>query len=205
MSAPTTHGPTIETTAPAVAMPGPRAPQPGLPPLTGPRMSTFPASTGHLYVVGAHGGAGETTIAAWTGARASSGRWPVSASWPPGGQPRPDGGQLDVVLVARTHAPGLTAAGSVLTQWASGRLPANRLHGLILIPDAPGRLPKPLADLALVVAGGAPRSWLLPWLDPLRLLADPSDATSAEMKLPRPVLRFTRDLQGLSATTTPTT
>ena len=203
MSAPTTAGPDVQTPALATAL-GPQAPQPGLPTATGPRMLTFPALAGHLYVVGTHGGAGETTIAAWTGARAGNGRWPVSATWPPGEQPRPDGQQLDVVLVARTHAAGLTAARSALTQWASGRLPANRLHGLVFVPDAPGRLPKPLADLALVVAGGAPRSWVLPWLDPLRLLADPSDATTSGLKLPRSVLRFTRDLQGLFATATPT-
>lgn len=204
MSAPTTAGPAPQTPNLMVTPSGPQRPQPGLPSAAGPRMMTFPASSGALYVVGAHGGAGETTIAAWSAARAGAGRWPVSASWPPGGQPRPDGGELDVVLVARTHAAGLTAAASVLSQWASGRLPANRLHGLVLVPDAPGRLPKPLSDLALVVAGGAPRSWLLPWLDPLRLLVDPSAATAAGIRLPRSVLRFTRDLQGLSANATPT-
>ena len=39
----------------------------------------------------------------------------------------------------------------------------------MLMADAPGRLPKPLRDLAQVVGGGVPRVWTVPWIDSLRL------------------------------------
>ncbi|GAA3612891.1 hypothetical protein GCM10022266_27170 [Agrococcus terreus] len=41
--------------------------------------------------------------------------------------------------------------------------------GLVLIADAPGKLPKPLKELVHVVSGGAPRTWHLPWDPAMRL------------------------------------
>ena len=185
-------------TSQLLAAPGPQGPQPGIPAAPGPRMGTCPAPVGYLYVAGVHGGAGETTVATWAGARATAGRWPVGATWSPTGQPSPDGSVVDVVLVARTHAAGLTAARTALTHSATGALPPVRLHGLVLIPDAPGRLPKPLLELAHIVAGGAPRAWLLPWLDHLRLLPTPA---GPELALPRPITKFVDELQALVAAT----
>ena len=40
--------------------------------------------------------------------------------------------------------------------------------GVVLFADAPGRLPPPLKELAQVVVGGAPRSWLIPWIEAWR-------------------------------------
>jgi hypothetical protein len=179
--------------------PGPTGPQPGITATPDAQarlaLATCPVTAGGLFVVGAHGGAGETTVASWTGGRAAGHRWPVSATWStPGNHPRPDGGTVDLVLVARTHARGLAAARQVLTQWAAGRLPANQLHGLVLIPDAPGRLPTQLAEQARLIAGGAPRAWLLPWLDELRLCPDPTD-TDNPAALPRAVATFAEDLR----------
>lgn len=182
--------------------PGPTGPQPGITTTpaaqAGPVLATYPVTAGGLFVVGAHGGAGETTIASWTGGRAAGHRWPVSATWStPGNHPRPDGRTVELVLVARTHARGLAAARQVLTQWAAGRLPANQLHGLVLIPDAPGRLPTQLAEQARLIAGGAPRAWLLPWLDELRLSPDPAD-TGNPVALPRAVATFTEGLRAFA-------
>lgn len=178
--------------------PGPTGPQPGITPQDAPSLPTYPVTAGGLFVVGAHGGAGETTIASWTGARAAGRRWPVSATWStPGNQPRPDGRPVDLVLVARTHARGLAAAREVLTQWAAGRLPTNQLRGLVLIPDAPGRLPTQLAEQARLIAGGAPRAWLLPWLDQMRLSTHPTDADQP-VALPRAVATFAEGLRAFA-------
>ena len=113
------------------------------------------------WFVGAHGGAGESTLAALLpNAGAGEHRWPI----------HPDGDVPDVVLVARTSLTGLTAARAALTQWAAGGTPPVRLLGLVLMPDAPGRLPKPLRDLAEVVAGGVRDRavWHLPWVEEWR-------------------------------------
>lgn len=175
--------------------PGPTGPQQGITAPAAPSLATYPVTAGGLFVVGAHGGAGETTIASWTGGAAADRRWPVSATWStPGNHPRPDGRPVDVVLVARTHARGLTAARDVLIQWAAGRLTANQLRGLVLIPDAPGRLPPQLAEQARLIAGGAPRAWLLPWLDELRLSTDPLGPAA----LPRAVATFTEGLRAFA-------
>lgn len=177
--------------------PGPRGPQPGItvPATATPPLATYPVHAGGLFVLGAHGGAGETTIASWTGAVSTARRWPVSATWStPGNQPRPDGRPVDLVLVARTHAAGLAAARDVLTRWAAGHLPPSQLRGLVLIPDAPGRLPTALAEQARLIAAGAPRAWLLPWLDELRLAPQPPNPAA----LPRAVAAFTEGLKALA-------
>lgn len=74
-----------------------------------------------------------------------------------------------VLLVARTSASGLRAAQITATQWAAGASPPIDLLGLVLVADAPGRLPRPLRELAQLVGGGVPRTWLLPWSEPWRL------------------------------------
>ncbi|WP_436772181.1 DUF6668 family protein [Yinghuangia sp. YIM S09857] len=110
--------------------------------------------------VGCHGGAGVTKLhhevpgGADLGVRA----WPI----------RPDGGATQVVLVARTHARGLTAAQDAARQWASGAAGNVVLLGLIAVADAPGRMPKALSDSLRFVAGGLPRLWRIPWVEDWR-------------------------------------
>src|SRR5450755_3508753 len=100
---------------------------------------------GAVWWLGAHGGAGETTLEElFTGSRAADHCWPLTdADRPP----------ARVVLVARTHAHGLRAAQSAVREWAAGD-PEVLLLGLALIADAPGRLPHELRQLADLVAGG---------------------------------------------------
>lgn len=141
-----------------------------------------------LWIVGAHGGSGESSIAQldprW---RASGHAWVATTN----------GSPLPCVLVARTNTRGLTAAQAALTQWAaSGAGPSVRLLGLILIADAPGKLPAPLRDLAKVVGGGAPRVWQLPWNDGWRQGDEPAEA------MRRPVKRLVSDLHSLAAEVT---
>ncbi len=149
---------------------GPLTPQAGVSvPDTADRLprwsQTWPAK---VWWLGVHGGAGETTLAALAqDTRAAQHGWPIAD---------PPNIATNVVLVARSNYQGLTAAQRAATEWASGALgKLVNLGGLVLVADAPGRLPKPLRDLQQVVGGGLPRVWMLPWVDAWRLgSTDPS-------------------------------
>ncbi|MEV0801996.1 MULTISPECIES: DUF6668 family protein [unclassified Kribbella] len=140
---------------------GPSAPQHGVSaPAEDQRLPKFaiPAAD-TLWWVGVHGGAGETTMSLLLpGSRAANHRWPI----PPPPVPTP------VVLVARTHGSGLRAAQRAAVEWASGVVQGVAVLGLVLIADAPGRLPRVLDDFADIVGGGVPRVWDIPWIEEWR-------------------------------------
>lgn len=142
-----------------------------------------------LWWLGAHGGAGESCLARvvpeWAAAE---------HAWP---QVAPEHGPAPVVLVARSHAYGLQAAQAAATQWAAGLVPGVEVLGLVVVADAPGKLPRPLRDLQQVVAGGVPRTWSLPWIETWRLGDDPRFITN-----PREVRRLIDHLRDLLNTTT---
>lgn len=155
-------------TAPAVEL-GPQqgtvvAPADGL----GSRALSVPRGT--VCWVGAHGGAGESTLELLM-----PGSLAMGHAWPRVTEAVGEGGP-DVVLVARTDARGLRAAQLAATQWAAGGV-AVRLVGLVLIADAAGRLPRPLRDFSQVVAGGVPHVWQIPWVQAWRL-GDPVTAAT---------------------------
>jgi len=140
---------------------GPSAPQHGVSaPAEDQRLPKFaiPAAD-TLWWVGVHGGAGETTMSLLLpGSRAANHRWPI----PPPPVPTP------VILVARTHGSGLRAAQRAAIEWASGVVQGVAVLGLVLIADAPGRLPRVLDDFADIVGGGVPRVWDIPWIEEWR-------------------------------------
>lgn len=138
--------------------------------------------TPRLWVIGAHGGAGESTLArVLTGAAPTAHRWPSATTTP-------------VLLVARSSMTGLTAARRATIQWASGAAGTLRLLGLVVIADAPGRLPQPLTHFADLIGGGVPRIWRWPWIEQLRLDPDlDRDATS----WPRPALALLDTIDAL--------
>ena len=143
--------------------------------------------TASLWVVGAHGGAGETSIAA------------LHPTWEATGHTWPTPSELTArcpsILVARTHAAGLHAAQKTLTQWASGVVGRNTpLLGLVLVADAPGRIPKPLRELAAHVSGGAPRTWHVSWMEAWRMGEDPAE--SAPLKALRHLVADLTTLTG---------
>ena len=146
---------------PDVTPRGPSAPQHGVPaPAEDQRLPKFaiPAAD-TLWWVGVHGGAGETTMSTLLpGTRAANHRWPI----PPPPVPTP------VILVARTHGSGLRAAQRAAIEWASGVVQGVAVLGLVLIADAPGRLPRVLDDFADIVGGGVPRVWDIPWIEEWR-------------------------------------
>jgi Family of unknown function (DUF6668) len=140
---------------------GPSAPQHGVPaPAEDERLPKFAIPVADtLWWVGVHGGSGETTMSLLLpGTRAANHRWPI----PPPPVPTP------VILVARTHGSGLRAAQRAAIEWASGVVQGVAVLGLVLIADAPGRLPRVLDDFADIVGGGVPRVWDIPWIEEWR-------------------------------------
>lgn len=181
------HSRKIAVTEPSAAVTGPPAPQDHVPAPAGGLPVRAQMSPATLWVVGCHGGAGESSVAGLLEGWQETGR-----SWPA----LPSGESAPCVLVARTNVHGLRAAQDALTQWAaSGAGPSVTLLGLVLIADAPGKLPAPLRDLAKVVGGGAPRVWDIPWIEEWRL-GDPV-ATSA----PRSTKKLAALLGSLAAAT----
>lgn len=189
----------------SVELPGPEVLEGQLPPATGPQTPQIgvPApsadnllpirdrtTTAALWWVGTHGGSGESSLAAlvddWAEAQHS---WPRPAI----------GGPADVVLVARTSMAGLRAAQAATIQWASGLVPETNVLGLVLVADAPGKLPRPLRDFAHLVGGGVPRVWSIPWIESWRLGEEPSMSTLSRegRRLVEDLTRLTRP--GVSA------
>ncbi|MGX1155307.1 DUF6668 family protein [Streptomyces albogriseolus] len=123
MRAGTGQGPEIwlrgPVTAPEADLPGP------VPALAAARRFSW---------LGLHGGAGVSTLAAVYGGH-DCGR-----SWPGPDAPR------SVLLVARTHAAGLDAVPPAVELFRRGEAPHGLdLDAVVLVADAPGRLPRPLA------------------------------------------------------------
>lgn len=165
---------------------GPTVPQPATVQAP-PTLARLPVSTrlyaAQLWWLGVHGGAGESTLAGFVpGSVAAHHAWPAPI----------DGARAQVVLVARTHQRGLTDAQSAATEWAAGLVPHVDLLGLVLLADAPGRLPRPLREHAQLVSGGVPRTWTVPWVEQWRL-------DVATVPGPREVQRLVADLSGLLA------
>lgn len=178
----------VVDTSPQVRTTGPVAPQKSVPaPSSTDQISFADRTPARLWLMGVHGGAGETTLAGLVpGWRAAGHEWP-----------NVKGQEAPVVLVARTHASGLRAAQAAAIQWASGHAPGVELLGLALVHDAPGKLPKELRELIQVISGGVPRTWSVPWVEAWRLGADPTTEGA-----PKDVRRFVTELDSLTEATT---
>ena len=193
LSRPTTPPPT--QAAPVASVPdafGPVAPQRGIP--APDRVDQLPihdrGTTAALWWVGAHGGSGESTLAAlMPGSQAAGHAWPRTPSQTP----------ARTVLVARGDARGLRAAQDAMRQWAAGLVPSVEVLGLVVMADAPGRVPRSLRDLLQVVSGGVPRTWTVPWVEAWRVGEPPALASS-----PREVQRLVDELTELRGAAGPT-
>ncbi|MGW0824299.1 DUF6668 family protein [Streptomyces sp. NPDC002845] len=95
------------------------------------------ASARRFAWVATHGGAGATTLATVFGGHDAGRNWP-----------RPEHGEpTSVLLVGRTHATGLDAVMYTLELFRRGEAPPGLdLDSVVLVADAPGRLPRPLAQ-----------------------------------------------------------
>ena len=144
-------------------------PAPGLvtPPPVDRQLRSAPAGAAvarTCALLGVHGGAGVSTLL--RAGLTAAGAVDAQREWPPAGP---------VLLVARTSTSGLERARDAARQHAAGGTgPQVRLLGLVLVVDAPGRLPPRIAALADLVCGAFDRTWQLPWLQEWRL------ATAAE-------------------------
>lgn len=128
-------------------------------PPAGRTLGTSAGAVDGIALLGAHGGAGVTSLL-----RAGLNQVAVNADrcWPKAGL---------VLLVARTSTSGLEWARDLARQHASGLAGDVTLLGLVLVADAPGRLPARIAGLRDLVAGAFARTWHLPWLEQWRLAA----------------------------------
>lgn len=131
-------------------------------PLTTPEQQPSP-SAGQAVVpevrrqlawVAAHGGAGTSTLAAVFGGTDAGRGWP-----------RPDRGEPGaVLLVARTHASGLQAVSQTLDTFRLGEEPPGvELVAVVLVADAPGRLPRQLHQRIKVI-GSVVDVHRVPWV-----------------------------------------
>ena len=142
---------------------------------------TVPAELGaqtsqlQFSIVGAHGGAGTTTVARLLGAADAGRSWPDSS-----GQDLPP----RVLLTARTSASGLVAASRTLAGYCATDHPEGPfLAGFVLVPDAPGRLPKDL-NRRIAILASATMAYRLPWVRSWRLCEIPPDQEMAARLAP---------------------
>lgn len=108
-----------------------------------------------VWLLGASGGAGVTTLERVLGFAADAGRrWPGADD---------TGQSTNVVIVARETAGGLRAARRLLEQYAAGDTGAAVLIGLITVAHRPDPMPEGIAELRAEVAGAAPAVWRVDW------------------------------------------
>lgn len=113
--------------------------------------------------VGAHGGAGVTTLAEAVPGGIDLGRWIPSEL---------ARRRLPMVAVCKADARGLLAARTLA---ARAHAAAEQVLGLVVVADIPERRrPKPLTDSLSVTRGAYPKVWEMPWVLPWRLGDAPS-------------------------------
>jgi hypothetical protein len=115
--------------------------------------------TAHLWWYPAHGGCGVATLREATGIGTEASHWPRAGV---------------IVVVARTSARGLLAAQRVAVEHGGG----GQLEALVMVADAPGRLPRQLEDLGRLVSGGYRNVYRVPWVHEWRLGSTPRPATA---------------------------
>ena len=121
--------------------------------------STLVGPVSGVVLLAEHGGARVSSLL--RAGLAAAGAVDGQRRWPEAGQ---------VLMVARTSTAGLEHVRDLARQYASQPTPFD-LVGLVLVADAPGRLPARIAALADLVSGALPRCWQVPWLAEWRLAA----------------------------------
>lgn len=125
--------------------------------------------------VATHGGAGTSTLAAVYGGHDSGRAWPAAGDPP------------SVLLVARTHATGLESVLRTLEVFRRGEAPQGLdLDAVVLVADAPGRLPRPLAQRVKVIESVID-VYRVPWVTDWRL----GDLGGAPPRETAPLIRLT--------------
>ncbi|MGW5456601.1 DUF6668 family protein [Nocardia sp. NPDC003979] len=125
------------------------------------RVQPLPTTRAHppaVAIVGAHGGAGTSTLARWWAPAADCGQ-----SWP--GSPQTT---QRVVVAARLCLPGLIACADRLREWHAGAAPEGvQVVGVVLSAARPGRVPASVRRYRAVVEELAEHVWEIGWHDEL--------------------------------------
>lgn len=133
----------------------------------------FTASPRRFAWVATHGGAGTTTLATVFGGHDTGRAWP-----------RPEHGEPEsVLLVARTHSTGLDAISYTLDTFRRGDAPPGLdLNAVVLVADAPGRLPRQLAQHVKLISSVID-VYHVPWMPAWRIgdLTVPLPRESADL------------------------
>jgi len=108
---------------------------------------------------------------------------------------------LPVVGVCRSHMNGLEAAQRWAAWTTEHQVP---VVGLVVVVDAPGRLPRPLESMIRLVSGGYPQLWRMPWVKEWRLgeRPTPDNTPPVYRRLQQDLFELAgvpRDLQGVQA------
>ncbi|MFJ9246104.1 DUF6668 family protein [Streptomyces sp. NPDC101776] len=139
----------------------------------------IPVAPRRFSWVATHGGTGATTLAAVYGGRDCGRDWPAPEDPP------------SVLLVARTHAAGLAAVARALEVFRRGEAPAGLdLDAVVLVADAPGRLPRQLAQYVKAIESVID-VYRVPWVPAWRvgdLSGEPPRETEALARLTRATL-----------------
>lgn len=134
-----------------------------------------PVGTQEIAVVGLHGGAGASTLAALLGDTATDAGSQLPAINPyVNERPR-------VLFVARTHAHGLEAAETATTAWSHGELASVNVIGLVLIDDGP-KLASDTRQAVSRLLRKTPHGWHIPWVEAWRTTTTP---TAPGVRIPR--------------------
>lgn len=134
-----------------------------------------------IVLVGAHGGAGTSTVAELTGLVDGDHAWPVSA---------PVANR--VLVVARTNMAGLRAAQAAALRVFSGAIRGVELVGVVLVADVPGRrLPRELVEMLSAIKAAFPVSIHIDWINDLRLGKSPN-------RVPGRVSRAVEEIEALN-------
>jgi hypothetical protein len=124
--------------------------------------------------VATHGGTGVTTLASVYGGQDCGRDWPAPEDPP------------SILLVARTHAAGLAAISRALDVFRRGEAPPGLdLDAVVLVADAPGRLPRQLAHYVKAIESMID-VYRVPWVPSWRigdLTGDPPRETEALARL----------------------
>ncbi|MFD3706169.1 hypothetical protein ACFWUP_23770 [Nocardia sp. NPDC058658] len=125
------------------------------------RNDPLPVTGAHpplVAIVGAHGGAGATTLARWWAPAADSERcWPAS----------PHTTQL-VTIAARLCLPGLISCAERLREWRAELAPDGVVVvGVVLTAARPGKVPAAIRRYRTLIEDLAPAVWAIGWHEEL--------------------------------------
>ena len=140
---------------PPFVVAAPRPPGDPLPRVTGPAPTTTPQP---FTWVGAHGGAGASSLAA-TGTGAD-----LTAAWPDPAFGWPSA----VAVVCRSNMAGLDAAARLLQEAAAGLVPDLHVVALVVVDDQPARHSKKIRTRIRELGGTVPHVFRVPWINSWR-------------------------------------